>query len=73
MGVEGVGRTQVQARHTFWNLQFQGINNEPERKARERRKATVMKELETVGVFPKCYRNVSVTVKISTSLSRRRP
>jgi len=39
-----------------------GINNETEKKARERRKATVTKELETVGVFLKHYRNMNDTV-----------
>ena len=46
-----------------------GINNENEKKARERRKATVAKELETVTVFLKHYRNMNDTVSTSTPLS----
>jgi len=45
-----------------------GINNENEKRARERRKATVAKELETVTVFLKHYTNMNNTVRSSTFL-----
>ena len=45
-----------------------GITSENERKARERRRATVTKELETVGVFLKHYRNMNDTVSIPTPI-----
>lgn len=40
-----------------------GVNNENEKKTRERRKATVAKELETVTIFLKHYRNMNDTVR----------
>lgn len=43
-----------------------GIGSENERKARERRKATVAKELETVMVFLKHYNNINDTVRSLT-------
>ena len=46
-----------------------GINNENEKRARERRKAAVAKGLETVTVFLKHYRNMNDTVRDSTFLS----
>jgi len=45
-----------------------GINNENEKKARERRKAVVAKELGAVTIFLKHYRNMNDTVRFSTSL-----
>ena len=47
-----------------------GLNNETEKKARERRKATVTKELETVNIFLKHYRNMNDTVRALTFLHR---
>lgn len=43
-----------------------GINNENEKRARERRKATVAKELGTVTVFLKHYTNMNNTVRVPT-------
>jgi hypothetical protein len=40
-----------------------GVNNENEKRARDRRKALVAKELETVTVFLKHYRNMNDTVR----------
>lgn len=48
-----------------------GINNESERRARERRKATVAKELEAVTVFLTHYKNMNDTVKSLTSPPRK--
>lgn len=42
-----------------------GVNNENEKKTRDRRKAVVAKELETVTVFLKHYRNMNDTVRTS--------
>jgi len=53
---------RAQGRHKDGNL-LPGINNETERKARGGRKAIVTKELETVGVFLKQYRNKNDTVQ----------
>ena len=50
-------------------ISLPGVNSENEKKARERRKATVTKELETVTVFLKHYRNMNDTVRTSTPLS----
>ena len=50
-------------------INLPGINNENEKRARERRKVTVAKELETVTVFLKHYRNMNDTVRDSTFLS----
>jgi hypothetical protein len=43
-----------------------GINNENEKRARERRKAAVTKELGAVTVFLKHYKNMNDTVRGST-------
>lgn len=40
-----------------------GINNENEKQTRDRRKATVARELETVTIFLKHYRNMNDTVR----------
>lgn len=50
-------------------ISLPGVNSENEKKARERRKATVAKELGTVAVFLKHYRNMNDTVRISAYLS----
>ena len=50
-------------------ISLPGINNENERKARERRKATVAKELGAVTIFLKHYRNMNDTVRVSASSS----
>lgn len=47
-------------------INLPGIGSENERKARERRKATVAKELETVTVFLKHYINMNDTVRSLT-------
>jgi len=51
-------------------LTLPGLNNENEKRARERRKATVTKELETVNIFLKHYRNMNDTVRPLTFLHR---
>ena len=45
-----------------------GINNENEKKARDRRKSTVAKELEAVNVFLKHYKNMNDTVRAPNPL-----
>jgi hypothetical protein len=47
-------------------INLPGISSENERRARERRKATVAKELETVSVFLKHYNNMNDTVRSLT-------
>jgi len=47
-----------------------GVNNENEKKARDRRKAVVARELETVTVFLKHYRNMNDTIAFKPVLSQ---
>ncbi|KAF9653964.1 hypothetical protein BDM02DRAFT_3086206 [Thelephora ganbajun] len=46
------------------------MTNENEKKARERRKATVAKELETVTIFLKHYKNMNDTIAFKPVLSQ---
>ena len=48
-------------------ISLPGVSNENEKKAKDRRKDTVAKELETVTIFLKHYRNMNDTVRTSTS------
>ena len=54
-------------------ISLPGINSENEKKARERRKAAVAKELEIATSFLNHYRNMNDTVRTATSLSGSAP